>query len=75
MSIMLLSPGIDDVTWLSLAFMTLIVDGRDDGFWYVSFCPCFVSVFDALPPRHLQSDYWDLWSHVACLLITPFFLS
>ncbi len=41
MSIMLLSPGIDDVTWLSLAFMTLIVDGRDGGFWYVSLCLCF----------------------------------
>ncbi len=44
MSIMLLSPGMDDVTWLLLAFMTLIVDGRDGGFWYLSLCPCFESV-------------------------------
>jgi len=44
MSIMLLSPGMDDVTWLSLAFMSIIVDDRDGGLWYVSFCPCFVLV-------------------------------
>jgi hypothetical protein len=30
--------------------------------------------FDALPHCHFQSDYWDLLSHIACLLITPFFL-
>jgi hypothetical protein len=28
---------------------------------------------DALPPGHLQSDHLDLRSHIACLLITPFF--
>jgi hypothetical protein len=44
MSIMLLSPGTDDDTWLLLASMTLILDGWDGGFWYVSLCPCFESV-------------------------------
>ena len=44
MSIMLLSPGTDDVIWLLLAYTTLIVDGRDGGFWYFSLCSCFVSV-------------------------------
>ena len=44
MSNVLLSPGKDDVTWLLLAFMTLIVDGRDGGFWCISLCSCIVSV-------------------------------
>ena len=75
MSIMLLRPGTDDATWLLLAFMTLIVDGRDGGF---GMFPCVFAMnwfFDTLVPRHFQSDHLDLWSHVACLLITPSFLS
>jgi hypothetical protein len=51
----------DDVTWLLLAFMTLIVDGRDGGF---GMFPCVFAMnwfFDALPPCHFQSDHLDLW--------------
>jgi hypothetical protein len=75
MSIMLLSPGTDYITWLLLAFMTLIVDG-----WKVDFCvcPCVLALywfFDAPPPWHFQSAHIYLWSHVACLFITHFFLS
>jgi hypothetical protein len=39
--------------------------------------PCvlaFYWVFYALPPCHFQPDHWDLFSHVTCLLVTPFFL-
>ena len=32
----LLSPGTDDVTWLWLDFLTLILEGSDGGFWWVS---------------------------------------
>ncbi len=40
--------------------------------------PCVLALnwfFDALPPCHFQLDHLDLWLHVACPLITPFFLS
>ena len=39
--------------------------------------PCVLALnrfFDALPPCHFQSDHLDLWSRVACHIITPFFL-
>jgi hypothetical protein len=31
---LLFSPGIDDITWLLLDFLILIVEGRDGGFQY-----------------------------------------
>jgi hypothetical protein len=48
MSIKLLSPGTDDVSWLSLDVPTSIVEGRDGGFPYACFCSCFVSIFGGI---------------------------
>ena len=42
---LLFSPGIDDITWLLLDFLILIVEGRDGGFQYWPLCPCVVSIF------------------------------
>ncbi len=56
MSIKLLSPGTDDVSWLSLDVPTLIVEGRDGGFPYACFCSCFVYIFGGI-----SSSSSSLW--------------
>ena len=58
MSIKLLSPGTDDVTWLSLDLLTLILEGSDGGFWKVSCLvrPGFLSRFGGRGPS--SSSLW-----------------
>ena len=73
MSTMLLSPGTDDVSWLSLDFPTLIVEGRDGGFPYACFCPCFVSIFGGTTSS--SSSLWIRSSGFVVTGCTPFMKS
>ena len=58
MSIELLSPGTDDVSWLSLDVPTLIVEGRDGGFPYACFCPSFASIFRGTSSSSSSLSLW-----------------
>jgi hypothetical protein len=70
MSIKLLSPGTDDVIWLSVDVPTLIVEGRMVDFRMHAFVLVLNTFLVASPPpsHRFESDHRDLWSLVVHLL-------